>query len=111
MSYQTFAPPVRPKTSSASVEVKTVSVDFGDGYSQVSADGLNAARETLALTWPVLTFAQAAQIHAFFKARDAQPFWWSLPGEPARLWRCTKWTRPFSAGTQSMTAELAEVFA
>ncbi len=111
MAYPEFKPPVRPRTSSAGVEIKTISVDFGDGYSQVAPDGLNAARETVTLTWPALAFKQAAQIHAFFKGRNAAPFLWALPGEAARLWRCVKWTRPFSVGTQSMTAELTEVFA
>ena len=111
MAYPVFAPPVRPKTTSASIEIKTKSNSFGDGYEQAVADGLNAARESLELSWPVLTFAQASAIHEFFKARYGQPFTWAQPGQTAQTWRCIKWTRPFDRGVCSMTAELTEVFA
>ena len=50
MTYPVFTPPVRPKTTSALIEIKTKSNSFGDGYEQAVADGLNAARESLELS-------------------------------------------------------------
>ena len=111
MTYPVFEPPVRPKTTSSSIEIKTKSNSFGDGYEQSVADGINAVREKLELSWPVLTFDQASQIHEFLKARKGLPFTWAQPGEDAQTWRCVKWTRPFDRGVCSMSAELTEVFA
>ena len=111
VAYPVFSPPIRPKTTSGQIEVKTKSNSFGDGYEQSVADGINAVRHTLSLSWPVLTFAQASQIHEFLKSRKGQPFRWAQPGQAAQTWRCIKWTRPFDRGVCSMTAELTEVFA
>lgn len=109
--YATFNPPVRPKTSASTATVKTKSNAFGDGYEQVIADGLNAVREELTLTWPALSFAQAAVIRTFFKAQKGAPFLWALPGEVAKKWRCVEWPCTFETGLCSMTAKFTEVFA
>lgn len=111
MAYLTFAPPVRPKTSAGTTQVRVLSNDYGEGYSQVIDDGINCISESLNLTWPVLTFEQAEQITAFFKGNKSRPFYWGLPGQPAKKWRCLKWQRTFQRGTCSLSAEFTEVFA
>ena len=112
MAYQTFSPPVRPKTDSIETKVATLLNGFGDGYEQAVADGLNCVSDAVDLSWPVLTLSQANTIHSFFKARQAEPFRFTLAGEStARLWRCVEWSRTIETGHASMTAKLTEVFA
>lgn len=110
MTYLTFTPPVRPKTSANSAQVRVLSNNYGDGYAQVVDDGINCVQENLTLTWPVLTFEQAEQICTFLKSNKSRPFFWSLPGQPAKKWRCLKWQRTFQRGTCSITADFTEVF-
>ena len=92
-TYTTF-PPVRAPTSvDRSREVRSIGTEFGDGYEQTLADGLNALRDKLTVKWDNLTIAQADSIDVFFQARYAVPFWWTLPQQTVqKLWRCTTWS-------------------
>lgn len=108
---QTFNPPVRPKTSNQTRTVKVISNDFGDGYDQEIADGLNPVRTEMELTWPVLTISQIQEIDAFFVTNAGKAFYFALPEENPRMWRCNEWSPPIERGTGSMTATLKEVFA
>lgn len=108
---ETFNPPVRPKTSSPTRTVNVISNSFGDGYEQETADGLNPVRTELTLTWPVLTIEQTKDIDAFFIANAGKAFYFALPGEDVKMWRCNEWSPPIERGSGSMTATLKEVFA
>ena len=50
MAYQTFSPPVRPKTDSIETKVATLLNGFGDGYEQSVADGLNCVSDAVDLS-------------------------------------------------------------
>lgn len=107
---ETFNPSVRPKTSGQTRTVKVITNSFGDGYEQEIADGLNPVRTELTLTWPVLTIPQMQEIDAFFVINAGKAFYFALPEEQPRKWRCNEWSPPYEAGTGSMTATLKEVF-
>ena len=112
MPYMVFNPPLRPKSTGRTTEVKVISNEFGDGYAQVVPDGINAVRLTLSLSWPVLTQEQAAAITGFLAFQNALPFQWTLPDETRpRLWRCLKWSHKTERGLSDITAEFTEVFA
>jgi phage-related protein len=62
---------------------------FGDGYAQVAAAGINNVRRTVTLEWPLLTLAQAAYITQFMDARGGhETFDYALHGESYAKWRC-----------------------
>ncbi|MEX5341408.1 phage tail protein [Pseudomonas sp. I2] len=83
---------------------------FGDGYAQVSGDGLNAEDETHSLTFgglkeelqPILSFIRA---HGGYRS-----FLWTTPAGVLGLYRCStfreQW-RPGGIGVLSMTFERA----
>lgn len=106
---ETFNPPIRPKTSEIKTKARLSTNDFGDGYSQDIADGINAADREMTLTWPILTFEQAAEIDAFFSLNIGKSFYFNIPGQPKRSWRCTEWQITNETGMSSMTAMLSEV--
>lgn len=54
--------------------------EFGDGYTQRAADGLNTSPLMLSLTWDLLTATQRQEIVDFFEARAShESFNWTLP--------------------------------
>ena len=110
--YPVFSPPRAPSSVERSREVRIVGTDFGDGYEQKQADGLNALRDKLTVSWDNLTIAQAKSVDAFFDARYAAPFLWTPPqSEAQKLWRCTSWSVSYSSLHASLSASLEEVFA
>jgi phage-related protein len=72
-------------------EMKILSADFGDGYSQETADGLNHVRKTVTLEWPSCTEAQATTIENTLTGYGGtQPFKYTLRGDSLRHWTCKK---------------------
>lgn len=85
-----FTPPVAPNTSSdKGIEFRTLEVDFGDGYSQRSGDGLNATKRTFSFSWEGLTSSQATEIENFILTQAGyRAFTYTLPDEStSRVWR------------------------
>lgn len=85
---------------------------FGDGYSQAVADGINNVSDT----WP-LTFsgssAYIGAIKAFLDARAGyQSFYWTPPLRAQGVFRCTARStpQPHGADTYTYTATFTEVF-
>lgn len=112
MSYNTFIPARTPTDCDISTEIRTVGVDFGDGYKQTAPDGLNAARGKISVKWSNLTISQCRSIDAFFDAQYATPFWWKPPQTTARkLWRCTSWSASYHDTAADVSATFEEVFA
>lgn len=88
-------------------------VKFGDGYSQRSAQNLNANPQKWSLDFTHKTTTVASTIDAFFASREGwQSFTWTPPGETvARKFTCRKWSRTVVAlDVENITAELEEVF-
>jgi phage-related protein len=87
---ETFTPPRDPDQSSElTTESRILEVQFGDGYGQASADGLNNLRDVWTLSWSGMSDAEKDAMKDFFRARgDYDPFDWTAPGEStAQRWR------------------------
>lgn len=78
-----------PRTGLAGEETWRVrKTQFGDGYAQVTEDGINTARMKYPVTF-VGTEAYIEPILAFLRRhRGARPFQWAPPLGKAALWRC-----------------------
>ncbi|MFC0282268.1 phage tail protein [Camelimonas abortus] len=67
MALQAFTSPYPPSKSVDRPEVKVLTAEFGDGYTQSAGDGMNNIRRVLTLTWDNLTPAQAGAIETFLR--------------------------------------------
>ena len=114
MSLDTFYPPVAPSPgTSRKPELRLLRADFGDGYSQSGADGLNHIRKTFDLRWDVLTQGQADAIEAFLEAKGGTAaFLYRHPHTPAALKvTCEEWNRTDqAAGLCAFTAVFRQSF-
>lgn len=108
----TFNPPRQPTTQGVQRQIRVLSVDFGDGYNQVSPDGINAEYKTISVRWDNLRPELAAEISDFFSNQQAQPFLWkSAYDTKVRQWRCVQWTEDQRTTVVNISAEFKEVFA
>jgi phage-related protein len=104
----TWCPIVEP-TGTGTLKVKKS--QFGDGYQQVAADGINNQSES----WP-LTFrgseAAIRPIKDFLVARGgAQSFYWTPPLGDQALWICETYSlTPLGGGMYTLTATFEQFF-
>lgn len=114
MALTTFTPPVTPSIGMTDTpELKIISAEFGDGYTQEQPAGLNHIRRVVKLRWNVLALDEAQAIEAFFKARKGtEPFSYRIPREPASTkWTCKEWnTSRNSGGFTSIEATFRQSF-
>lgn len=113
MPLDTFVPALNPSLpSTRGVKPRVTTAQFGDGYSQRSEDGLNAAPRTYQASWDALDSPGANDIETFFEAHVATPFLWTPPLETAqRKWTAATWSRGYVGGTTvTLSATLSEVF-
>lgn len=96
-----------------SFEVRMREVQFGDGYKQISEDGLNA----LSQKWP-LSFDRdqdtIALIEDFLIANKGKWFYWTPPGSNAvqKKFICNSWSKqPYSGDNEKLTCTFEEFFA
>lgn len=86
---------------------------FGDGYTQVAADGLNSIEMTFEARWQAAPIADINTLVTFFRtAAGVQSFTFTIPGEAnARTWRCEQWTGPdrLSSTHANLSARFVEV--
>jgi phage-related protein len=66
-------------STSAEFEFKQQEVQFGDGYVQRAADGINNRKLILTVVFNKRTAAEISAIKAFLTALDGQPFEWTPP--------------------------------
>ncbi|WP_020185068.1 phage tail protein [Methylopila sp. 73B] len=114
MALATFTPPKAPSVgASAEPKIKLFEAEFGDGYTQRSAAGLNHIRESWELKFELLTAAESAAIRTFLQARGGvEAFLYTPPGEatPIRV-TCKKWKRTFDeADRQTITLTIEQDF-
>jgi len=114
MALDTF-PAISPEFSSGPRETKArvLKSDFGDGYSQRAADGINPLEYTYALTWENITEAEADTIDNFLVSKKGYiAFLWALPRTSTSLkWTCESWTRkPVEGNLVTMTASFVRVY-
>lgn len=99
--------------SSYVTESNIIRVEFGDGYSQRAARGLNYMRRVWNLKWENLYTSEANQLESTLRQYGGyQSFSWQAPGDSTpRKWTCVKWTREAVApGIWNMSAEFKEEF-
>lgn len=93
MTITTLTPPRNPDIGSGQdVEYIAEEVQFGDGYAQDSAFGINPKKSMVHLVWSGLTEAEKNALVDFFDDRAGwQYFYYTLPTEStARIWVCKK---------------------
>ncbi len=114
MALETFNPPVAPSPGTQRrPELTILSAQFGDGFSQDAADGLNYIRKTIEVRWDVLTQSQAKTITDFFEAKGGiTPFLYRHPFTPAALkFTCKDWSLNDNAnGLCSLNATFKQTF-
>lgn len=113
MAFVTFAPSVAPSPSkSFKPEVKVLSADFGDGYTQDAPHGLNNVREVVSLNWAVITEAQMQELDTFFTTlKGATPFYFTPRGMTGTLkWTCKAWQADEKEGYWSFSATIRQAF-
>jgi phage-related protein len=125
MTLPIFTPPYQPSYGTIlKPEVKVLRADFGDGYTQRAADGINNLRLKLELGWEYLTPANADVIINFLEARGGwQAFRWAAPDAPwsenagvwtqpsVKTWICDDWSRKrVRFGQDSVSAVFTRVF-
>ncbi|MCE7031017.1 phage tail protein [Jiella avicenniae] len=95
MAIPTFTPPCSPSPgTSEKPEIKILRAQFGDGYAQATADGLNHIRRVVDLTWEVLDRTERDQIIAFLNERAGyKTFYYQMPHDntPTRF-VCSEWS-------------------
>lgn len=66
------------------------SAQFGDGYSQDAADGINSTVDEWTITVPNLTTTQADSLVALLKSAANSRLTWTppTPGAVSQRWRC-----------------------
>lgn len=87
-------------------------IQFGDGYAQRVANGLNTRPETWSLTFANRSLSDADAIEAFFNARNGvEAFDWTPPDGVLGKYVCSQWTRSVEkANLYSLTATFTQVF-
>jgi phage-related protein len=95
MTLPTFNPPYPPSSNEDQPEIKLLKAEFGDGYTQEGADGVNHIRSQFQLKWDVLTPAQADQLVAFFKERAGYKRFLYTPSDSSDPIKvvCDEWRR------------------
>jgi phage-related protein len=81
-------------------------VEFGDGYTQESADGINYLMYTWNLSWDVLTYDEKTVIEVFLVARKGyETFNWTDPSDEVFKVKCPEWSvSSFEPGLYRITA-------
>lgn len=86
---------------------------FGDGYEQRTADGLNTRPRKLTVDWPNLVLADKDTILNFLRARNGvDAFFWTPPGESTAIKvKAPTWTVKRTSGPYwSISVTFQEVF-
>lgn len=85
---------------------------FGDGYQQRSADGINADPRVWQLMFGNRSDTEAAAIDSFLAARGArESFDWTPPRGSAGKWVCSQWSSTLeNYGATTISATFVEVF-
>lgn len=91
---------------------RILSGQFGDGYEQRVADGINHNPESHSLTWSAQTLAERNAIVDFLKARGGvEAFNWTPPAGVAGTYVCKEWSAsPTTAIAHRVTATFTQVF-
>lgn len=86
---------------------------YGDGYEQVSGDGINIIRPVTEVSWEGLTKDERDKLDAFLtKCAGQIPFMWTYPGDAGPTkWVCRKWKPRFiQAGNYGLSGTFTRSF-
>ena len=107
-------PDINPSlTSSKRVKARVLMNNFGDGYSQRSADGLNNTPAEWTLVWAGQVKSDIDTLEAFFEARGGwEEFDWTPEREStSKKFICKEWSRSFQGSdNDTITAKLTQVY-
>ena len=97
---------------SKSTTVRVLKTDFGDGYSQRAADGINSLNREYSIEWVGSDTNIEALITHFEERAGYQSFTWTPAGESTSYkWTCEEWNRQhLTDDTQVLTASLKQVY-
>ncbi|MFS0827591.1 phage tail protein [Pseudomonas phoenicis] len=92
-------------------KLRTRKSQFGDGYAQVSGDGLNAEQDSWDVSFGGLN-DEVAPIQAFIKSHGGmRSFLWTPPGGVQGLYRCETYRRQAQpGGTVLLTATFERAY-
>jgi phage-related protein len=109
MAVFTFTPSF-PATEASKPRVRKT--QFGDGYEQRVAFGLNTNPKEWSLTFAERTDAERDAIETFFDARGGtESFDWTAPGGAAGKFVCEEWQNTLnSCNRNTLTATFRQVF-
>jgi phage-related protein len=114
MAIATFTPPRAPNVGTEDApKVSLLKAEFGDGYTQATAAGINHIRRIISLEWEVLTPTQAKAMTDFFVAQGGyKPFWWTPSNEATPLkWTCEEWKdKRDKGGLRTVSATFIQSF-
>jgi phage-related protein len=104
----TWSPLVEP---TGTTKFSTVSAQFGDGYSQAAANGINNKADS----WPLTFLGISAEIQPIKDFLDSlqgyKSFYWTPPLRSQGLFRCAEYSfKPYGGDIYEITATFAEVF-
>lgn len=76
-------------------ECRILENDYGDGYNQRAADGLNSVVATWDVVWEDVSVNDIDTLEAFFEAKKGYiAFLWTPPRRSvAKKWICKEWSR------------------
>jgi phage-related protein len=111
-NFPTFAPPFAPlEPLENSLQPRFLSASFGDGYTQVTPDGLNAEQASLELTFQPLSVAQYYTMESFLEVNSTTGFYYALPIDGVtRIWVAAKWSATRYANYYGMAVSLVQIF-
>jgi phage-related protein len=90
MSAETFpAYPPHKSSSGEDVKLRVHKAQFGDGYKQLTPDGINTKVITWTLQWDAEDWDKVVEMKEFIDDHaGATPFKWTPPGGSEALWTC-----------------------
>lgn len=113
MALLTFTPSIGPSPGTThKPNIKVLSAEFGDGYSQPTPDGINHIKRTVQLRWDGVPYEVMEEIVDFFYRHGAtKPFYYRPFGERHTLkWICKEWQHSADGGVLKITATLEQSF-
>ena len=93
-------------------QYRSRTTNFGDGYEQRVADGIQNVRSVYKVQFDNITATNANTIETFLDARAGHDsFYWTPPGGSEALWTCGGMTRTETGPSSStISAVFKEVF-
>jgi phage-related protein len=95
-----------------STSTRVLKMDYGDGYSQRAADGINTIRDT----WEVEfrgTYSNMDSLQSILEGKAGHTYFtWTAPrGSTAEKWICTEWSRTnLGRDKDAISATFIQVF-